>query len=279
MVTEIIETAVENLQPHPWNPRGPIEPTDPAVVELANSIRALGILEPLVATPAGVIVCGHRRHAAAKSIGLRTVPVVVRDLTEREQIEAALAENIQREALTPLQEARAYKRMIDGGYTQADVARRLGLQHARVFLRLAILKLAPEVQNLFDRAELPITAAVPLGKVGDWGMQRRLAIMSARRSLKVPQLEALVARHLEEFTQAARAPKPDPEPDPARTLRDTRADVIARLEKDAERAVSFAQIGRLLADTCCACGMETMPAVCDACPLSQFVGKLLGKAR
>lgn len=268
---------VASLTPNPFNPRGDVDPA--SLDELVASIRAQGILQPLLVTPDGVIVAGHRRYAASVRVGLAAVPVVVRAMTEAEQLEAMLVENLQREALSPLQEARAFKRMIDGGYTQADVARRLGLQHSRVYLRVTILKLAPEVQDLFDRAELPITASVPLAKIGDWGMQRRLAVMSARRSLKVPQLEALVRRHLEEFNAAPPAPAAEPDGPPERTLRETRADVIARLERDAERAVSFAQIGRLLADTCCACGMEAMPAVCASCPLSQFVAKLLDKAR
>ena len=94
----------------------------------------------------------HRRLAAARLAGLDAVPASVRAVGEREQLELMLVENLQRQALSPLQEARAYRRLLEDGLSQADVARRVGLPAATVQQRLQILALVPEVQALYTQA-------------------------------------------------------------------------------------------------------------------------------
>src|SRR5262245_15259090 len=125
--------ALDLLDPHPNNPRGPVDPT--SVEDLAASIREKGILEPLLVAPARksgqnwkieryVTVAGHRRRAAAELAGLVEVPAIIRDLLPAEQEEVMLVENLQREDLTLLQEARAYQRLqTQHGVTMADLAR------------------------------------------------------------------------------------------------------------------------------------------------------------
>lgn len=162
--------ALELLTPNPLNPRGEIDPA--SVEDLAASIAAQGILQPLLVTPDGVVVAGHRRRLAAIKAGLVEVPVLMRELTEAEQLEIMLVENIQREDLSPVQEARAYRRLVDSGMTQADVARRIGVNHARVQARLKLLELDDEVLERFHRLELPLVFAPVLLKVTEPHQQR-----------------------------------------------------------------------------------------------------------
>jgi len=148
----VVSVALCHLYPHPHNPRGVVNPT--SVQELADSIKEKGILEPLIVVrhpgkPDGfLIVAGHRRRATAELAGLVEASVILRDYSPVEQEEVMLAENIQREQLSPLQEAKAYHRLIAGGQTQMNVARKLGINAARIQSRMVILKLPLSVQRL-----------------------------------------------------------------------------------------------------------------------------------
>ena len=116
---------LRNLRPNPLNPRGELDPT--GIDELAASIAAHaaqgGILQPLLVTPDGTVVAGHRRLAAARRAGLIDVPVIVRALSPVEALELALIENLQRADLTPVEEARAYQHLVAAGVTLASIAR------------------------------------------------------------------------------------------------------------------------------------------------------------
>lgn len=266
-MSEIIELRVDNLQPNPRNPRGPIDLADPSIAELADSIRSVGVLEPLIVTPAGVVVCGHRRLAASTCAGLLTVPVIIRDLSESEQLVIAITENVQREALTALQEARAFRHLLDAGYKKSDVIRRVGVTGARIQARLQLLQLDPVVQGRFDRSELPLTLVPVLVKVGDADQQRRLATIAARRSLTVPQLERIVERGAGALAKPppraiAEAPAPPPSDGSA-----TRKAALAVLEASGARTISLDRLAKLFAATCCACGMSFSADICSACPL------------
>lgn len=184
---QLEQRPVAELRPHPLNPRGPVDPA--SLDELVASVRAQGVLQPLLVTPDGVIVAGHRRHAAALRAGLAVVPIVVRAMSEAEQVDAMLAENIQREDLTPLQEATAYRRILDAGRTVADLARSLGVNRERIARRLELLQLCPEVQAMFDRYELALTLGRHLLRVGDWPTQRRIATFAAERGYPAERVQ------------------------------------------------------------------------------------------
>jgi ParB-like chromosome segregation protein Spo0J len=182
-----------------------------------------------------------------------------------------LVENLQREDLSPLQEARAYKRMLEGGGTVGELARRLGVGRDRIARRLEVLQLAPEVQARFDRYEIPITLARPLVRIQDWPTQRRLAGFAARRSLRVATLERLVERSLSGDVPFARPP---PEPAPP-NVRAVRADLLLALAADPERTISFGRLAQTVGDVCCACGLADQPGVCDACPLPALLVEIV----
>jgi ParB/RepB/Spo0J family partition protein len=145
------------------------------VTELAASIKAQGMIQPIVATMRSddegarfVVVAGHRRLAAAKKAGLEKVPVILRSLDEQGRLEAMLAENLEREDLTPLEEAAGYQRLIDEcGLTQRQLAERVNRSQGHISKRLVLLDLPEAVQAKVDSGGIPVGDAVELAKLKD----------------------------------------------------------------------------------------------------------------
>ena len=165
---------------------------------LARSIREQGILQPLLVRPLGAgeagfeLVAGERRWRAAQRIGLHEVPVVVRALGDAEAIELALVENLQREDLSALEEAAAYRRLIDAfGRTQAELAEAVGKSRSHIANTLRLLSLPPEVRRRLDDGSLSAGHARALLGAADPG---RLAAEVVRRGLNVRATERLVQR-------------------------------------------------------------------------------------
>ena len=271
------------LQPNPLQPRGQLDAA--GVQELAASIAAHaaegGILQPLVITPDGVVVCGHRRLAAARIAGLVHVPVVVHDLSPSRQLEVMLVENIQRQDLSPLEEARAYQRLVDAGSTQAAIARAVGTSTNRVASRLVLLRLDGQVQAHFHRGELPVGLATVLVRVSDPIRQRRLASLAARRGLSVAQLEALVDRAPASHTVVRRSAAASALPaddDPAGGgLSASRQAALDALRARGDRHVSLDELAAAAESVCCRCGMASLPVICAACPLAELLASLLAR--
>lgn len=185
---------IASLLPNPLHPRGSVDPA--RIHELAASIVAHasqgGILQPLLVTPDGTVVVGHRRFAPARQVGMLEVPVVVRDLSDAQQLELILTDNIQHEDLSPVEEARGYRSLLNEGYTQAAIARSVGTTTTRVASRLVLLDVDSQVQDRVHRGELPVGIGPILVMLEDARQQRRLATLAVRRRLSVPQLRRLV---------------------------------------------------------------------------------------
>jgi ParB/RepB/Spo0J family partition protein len=152
---------VTDVIPAADNPRGSLGSLD----ELVASIRAVGILHPLVVVrqtgpPPFMIVCGERRWAAALEAGLERVPVMVRELTEPERVETMLIENLQRSNFTRLEEAHAYRHLLSLGLTQMEIARRVGKSQSYVCRRLLLLALPGDLRERVDRGEVPVEQAL-----------------------------------------------------------------------------------------------------------------------
>jgi ParB family chromosome partitioning protein len=143
------ELPVETLVPNPQQPRRHFDPQ--AIEELAASIRASGVLQPLVVRPRGhqyEILVGERRWRAAQQAGLAQVPAIVREASDAEALELALVENLLREDLNPLEAADAYQRLLaEFGWTQEELARRLGKDRSSVANALRLLRLPPLIQE------------------------------------------------------------------------------------------------------------------------------------
>jgi ParB family transcriptional regulator, chromosome partitioning protein len=142
------------------NPNQPRRHFDPeSLEELAASIKEHGIIQPLIVTeptPGSYeLIAGERRLQAALLAGLGEVPIVVRDASEQQKLEVAIIENVQRRDLSPLEEARAYKRLIDEfNLTQEDVAARVGKNRVTVANTIRLLQLSPEIQESVEKGEL-----------------------------------------------------------------------------------------------------------------------------
>jgi ParB family chromosome partitioning protein len=204
---------VDLIAPNPRQPRTRIDPT--MLEALTESVRQHGLLQPLVVsreqTPGGAVsyrlVAGERRLHAARAAGLRRVPVVVREVTPREQLELALVENIQRADLNPLEEASAFRRLAEEfGLTQEEVARRVGRSRVAVANTLRLLALSDEIKASLAAGEISEGHARALLGVEDAERRRALWQEVRDRGLSVRETEARV-RALRE-----RPPRPAPAP-------------------------------------------------------------------
>ncbi|MCC6745969.1 MAG: ParB/RepB/Spo0J family partition protein [Acidobacteria bacterium] len=170
--------------------------------ELAASIRANGIVQPLLARRRGdryQIIAGERRWRAAQRAGLTKVPVVVRDIPDERVLELSLIENIQREELNPIEEANAYRRLIEGlGITQEEVAQRVGRDRSSVTNYLRLLKLPEELQQWVEEDRLSMGHARAILGLDSPEAQRNLAIEVIARRLSVRETERAVKRLLAE---------------------------------------------------------------------------------
>jgi ParB family chromosome partitioning protein len=185
---------VELLQPSPLQPRRRF--AEEELAQLADSIRAKGVMQPLLVRrrpgePGHYeIVAGERRWRAAQRAGVHELPVVVHELADRDALEVALLENVQRQDLSPLEEAEGYQRLIDEfGHTQQALAEALGKSRSHIANLLRLLALPPQVRTMVEEGALSAGHARALLMAQD---PLRLARMVVARGLNVRQTEALV---------------------------------------------------------------------------------------
>ena len=169
---------------------------DETIEELAASIRTYGIVQPVVVRqlPTGIyqLVAGERRLRAARLAGLEVVPAIIRDVDETGALELALVENLQREDLNPIDEARGYESLMElSGATQADVSERVGRGRSTVANALRLLELPPDVQDMLSEGELSAGHGRALLGFGTAEDVRLVARKAAARGLSVRELEAL----------------------------------------------------------------------------------------
>jgi ParB family chromosome partitioning protein len=191
-----VEMDIEKLKPNPSQPRMRFD--DVSLDELAQSIREAGILQPIVVVPEGdryKILIGERRWRAAQRAGLRSVPVLIRNIPEMRQLEASLVENLQREQLNPMEIAFGYSRLTDElGYTQEEVAEKVGKDRASVANFLRLLKLPEEIQESLQFGALTMGHAKAILVVTDPEAQIALAGKIAKKGLSVREAERLAAK-------------------------------------------------------------------------------------
>jgi len=185
---------IEKLIPNKDQPRQSFD--EAKLRELTESVRSRGIIHPLIVRKQNggyMIVTGERRWRAAKLAGLRTVPVVVKDISGAELVELALVENIQREDLNPLEEAEAYRQLIEEhGLTQEQLAKRVGRQRSSVANALRLLRLPAEVRRFLLTGELSMGHARAILGVPSAVAQAALARRVVRERLSVRECEELV---------------------------------------------------------------------------------------
>jgi ParB family transcriptional regulator, chromosome partitioning protein len=189
--------AIEDIHPSPDQPRKSFD--DERLAELAESIRAQGIIQPVVVRQrAGggyELIAGERRWRAAQRAGLHEVPAVVREVAATRAFEMALVENLQREDLNPIEEAAGYQRLIeDFGYTQEALSERVGKDRSTVANALRLLRLPGSVRELVTAGRLSMGHARALLGLESTDEMERLARRIAAREMSVRRVEALVRR-------------------------------------------------------------------------------------
>ncbi len=180
-----------------YQPRQLFEHT--ALEELVNSIKEFGILEPLIVSPLSgstyKLVAGERRLRAAKILGLKTVPVILRTVSEQQRLEISLIENVQRRDLTPLEEANAYKKLIEEfNLTQDQLAKKVGKSRSKIANSLRLLNLPTEVQILLGSGRLTEGHAKVILELATPQEQIIMARRVAEQNMSVRDVEKKVAQ-------------------------------------------------------------------------------------
>jgi ParB family chromosome partitioning protein len=191
------EIAVSAIQPNPFQPRDQFD--EESLGALADSIREVGVLQPVLVRPAGdgfELIAGERRWRAARRVGLQTIPALVRETDDSAALEQALVENLQREELNPLEEAGAYQQLIeDFGLTHEQIAARAGRSRAAVSNTLRLIALPPAIQRMVRDNQLQMGHARALLGTPDRAFQEQLARQIAKDDLSVRAVEEAVREH------------------------------------------------------------------------------------
>jgi ParB family transcriptional regulator, chromosome partitioning protein len=192
----LLHADIDLIDPSPFQPRSRFR--EEALDELARSIRVSGIVQPLVARRIGTrfqIIAGERRWRAAQRAELTRVPVILRDVPEEKALEMTLVENLQREDLNPLEQARAFQRLTEEfNLTQEQVADRTGKDRATIANALRLLKLEEPIQDLLEEGRLTAGHGRALLAIADGKIRLSMARRIARGGLTVRQVERFAAR-------------------------------------------------------------------------------------
>jgi ParB family chromosome partitioning protein len=191
-----LQIDIDLIDPSPYQPRTRFR--EEALDELARSIRTSGIIQPLVVRPIGLryqLIAGERRWRAAQRAGLTKAPAIVRQVSDELALEMTLVENIQREDLNALEQARAFERLMDEfDLTQESVAERTGKDRATVANAIRLLKLESTIQEWIEEGKLSAGHGRALLAVAEPQLRMRYAQRAARGGLTVRQIERLASR-------------------------------------------------------------------------------------
>ncbi len=209
------ELPLASIRPNRFQPRGHFD--EEALALLADSIREVGVLQPVLVRPTGdegsgetyELIAGERRWRAARRVGLQTIPALVRETDDASALEQALVENLHRDSLNPLEEAAAYQQLIeDFGLTHDDVAARVGRSRATVTNTLRLMQLPPAIQKLLQQGKLSMGHARALLGSPDRAFQETLAQRAVAEDLSVRAVEDAVRDH--QGASNATGPSDDP---------------------------------------------------------------------
>jgi ParB family chromosome partitioning protein len=202
---DLMDLDIDRIDPASAQPRGVFR--EDKLEELASSIRHNGIIQPLVVRRTGErfqLIAGERRWRAAQKAGLHKVPCIVKEVSEENVLELSLIENIQREELNPIEEANAYKNLLEKGeLTQEEVAQRVGKDRSSIANALRLLKLPIEIQRMVEEEKLSMGHARALLAVDSEDQLHRFAKEITTRGLSVRETEQLVKKGRRVSTDSA----------------------------------------------------------------------------
>lgn len=210
---------LSRIQPDPDQPRKNFD--EEKLNELADSIRTYGMISPIVVKKRGAlyeIVAGERRWRAARIAGLKEIPVVIKEIDEKTSRELSIIENIQRDDLNAVEEARAYQSLIEEyGLTQEEVAARVAKNRSTITNSLRLLKLEPEILQLLQDGKITQGHARALLAVEDTELRKKIAEKCTKENLSVREIETLVK--LDKLSKAKKEKKFSPEAQELRRLK------------------------------------------------------------
>jgi ParB family chromosome partitioning protein len=190
---EIVELNLNELRANPYQPRKVFD--EGALQELTDSIKEYGVFQPIIVKRSirgYEIIAGERRVRASRNAGLKTIPAIIRDFSDEQMMQIALLENLQRENLTSIEEANAYKDIITAlQITQEDLAKKIGKSRSHVTNMLGLLKLPKSVQDMVLHNKISMGHARVLSKLEDYSQIEVLANRVVNEDLSVRELEKL----------------------------------------------------------------------------------------
>ena len=190
------EIDIDLIEPNPEQPRTRFAEAN--LEELAQSIRVNGVVQPIVVRALGgrfQIVAGERRWRASQRAGLRKIPAVVKEVSDEKLLELALVENIQRQELNPIEEAKAYRKLIDNiGLTQEVIADRVGKHRTVITTSMRLLRLPTEIQRIIEEGSLSAGHGRALLMVDDPASQREVANLAIESGWSVRDIERAIRK-------------------------------------------------------------------------------------
>lgn len=240
----VVRVPLTSIRSSPMQPRKQFQ--DELLTELMESIREHGVIQPLVVRRVNdtlELIAGERRFRACQKLGLTEVPVIEREASDRDVLEMALIENLQREDLNPIEEAEAYSRLArEFGMRQEDIAQRVGKNRATVANSMRLLDLAPDVKNLLAQGRLSTGHAKAILSLRDAGLQSAVAARVIRQNLTVRETERLVQREATGTPSSRSSSQTDP--DKSVALAAALRDLQNRLRDHLATSVSITHSGK-----------------------------------
>lgn len=209
---QVAEVELSRCRPNPYQPRKTFQVE--AIEELKQSILTYGIIQPLLvreSVKGFEIIAGERRYRAAKEAGLKTVPVIVKEMDDQRMMELALLENLQRENLTPIEEAQAYVNLMKShSLTQEDLAQKLGKSRPHIANLVRLLQLPAQVTAMINNGELSMGHGRTLLGLKDKALLDKVVKKITTEKLNVRQVEQLIqSLNQEKETKTKQKPKKD----------------------------------------------------------------------
>ena len=208
---EIIKVKLDELRSNPYQPRQVFN--EEALQELADSIKEHGVFQPIIikkSIKGYEIIAGERRVGASKMAGLDEIPAIVRDFTDEEMMEIALLENLQRENLNPMEESRAYKKLIETlNITQEELAKKLGKSRSYITNMIGLQNLPSSIQTMISDKKMSMGHARVLSKLENEEQQKELADKITTEGISVRELENMT-QSTEKFARTHQIQKHTP---------------------------------------------------------------------
>ena len=205
---EIVNVKISDLRSNPYQPRQVFN--EEALKELADSIKEHGVFQPIIikkSIKGYEIIAGERRVKASQMAGLEEIPAIIRDFTDEEMMEIALLENLQRENLNPMEESRAYKKLIEAlNITQEELAKKLGKSRSYITNMIGLQNLPESIQTMITENKMTMGHARVLSKLENATQQQELADKVVTEGMSVRELENITQSN-EKYTRTHKIQK------------------------------------------------------------------------